>query len=54
MKNFFKIILSYLLISFNTYVFSIEDNDSVLKIGVLAPFTGEFKDIGKNFYVRYI
>ena len=48
MKNFFKIILSYLLISFNTYVFSIEDNDSVLKIGVLAPFTGEFKDIGKS------
>ena len=43
----FKIVLSYLLISFNTYVFSIESkNDNFLKIGVLAPFSGEFKDLG--------
>ena len=47
MKSFFKIILSYLLISFNTYVFSVENkNENHLKIGVLAPFSGEFKDIG--------
>ena len=47
MKNLFKIVLSYLLISFNTYVFSIESkNDNFLKIGVLAPFSGEFKDLG--------
>ena len=50
MKKVFKIILSYLLISFNTYVFSIENkDDNLLKIGVLAPFSGEFKDIGKEF-----
>jgi len=49
MKNLFKIILSYLLISFNTYVFSIENNDeNLLKIGVLAPFSGEFKDLGEK------
>ena len=49
MKNLFKIILSYLLISFNTYVFSIENNNSnLLKIGVLAPFSGEFKELGET------
>jgi len=49
MKNLFSIILSYLLISFNTYVFSIENkDDNLLKIGVLAPFSGEFKDLGEK------
>ncbi len=48
MKYLFKIILSYLLISFNTYVFSVENkNENLLKIGVLAPFSGEFKDLGE-------
>jgi len=48
MKNLFKIILSYLLISFNTYVCSVENkNENLLKIGVLAPFSGEFKDLGE-------
>jgi len=49
MKNLFKIILSYLLISFNTYVFSVEkNNENLLKIGVLAPFSGELKDLGET------
>ena len=49
MKYLFKIILSYLLISFNTYVFSVENkNENHLKIGVLAPFSGEFKDLGET------
>ena len=53
MKNLFRIILSYLLISFNTYVFSVENNnENLLKIGVLAPFSGEFKDIGKEYLVK--
>jgi len=48
MKNLFKIILSYLLISFNTYVCSVENkNENLLKIGILAPFSGEFKDLGE-------
>ena len=49
MKILFKIILSYLLISFNTYVLSIENKDeNLLKVGVLAPFSGEFKDLGET------
>jgi len=49
MKNLFKIVLSYLLISFNTYVLTFEgNNENHLKIGVLAPFSGEFKDLGQS------
>ena len=49
MKNVLKIILSYLLISFNTFVFAIENkNENFLKIGVLAPFSGEFKSLGEE------
>ena len=48
MKKIIYIILSYLLISFNTYVNSNEKNDNHLKIGVLAPFSGEFKDFGET------
>ena len=49
MKNFIKIILYYLLISFNTFVFAVENKDeNFLKIGVLAPFSGEFKSLGEE------
>ncbi len=49
MKTLIKIILSYLLISFNTFVFSLENkSDDFLKIGVLAPFSGEYKDLGET------
>ena len=49
MKKIFLLILTYLLISFNTYVFSAEDkNGNLLKIGVLAPFSGELKDLGEE------
>ncbi len=49
MKKIVLLILSYLLISFNTYVFSAEDkNQNLLKIGVLAPFSGELKDLGEE------
>ena len=49
MKKFFKIILSYLLITFNSYVFAVEANAAnILKIGILAPFSGEFKSIGET------
>ena len=49
MKKILKIILYYLLISFNTYVFSVENkNENLLKIGVLAPLSGEFKDLGET------
>ena len=49
MKNLFKIVLSYLLISFNTYVLAVENkNNALLKVGVLAPFSAEFKDLGET------
>ena len=49
MKKIILLILSYLLISFNTYVFSTEDkNQNLLEIGVLAPFSGELKDLGEE------
>ena len=49
MKKTFKIILSYLLITFNSNVFSVENNQAnILKIGVLAPFPGEFKELGQT------
>ena len=49
MKKLFKIILYYLLISFNTFVFANENKDeNFLKIGVLAPFSGEFKSLGEE------
>ena len=48
MKKISKIILSYLLITFNSYVLSVENNNAnILKIGILAPFSGEFKSIGE-------
>lgn len=49
MKKFSYIFLSYLLISFNTFVLSNENkNDDFLKIGILAPFSGEYKYLGEN------
>ncbi len=49
MKKKILLILTYLLISFNTYVFAAEDkNEDLLKIGVLAPFSGELKDLGEE------
>ena len=49
MKKIFKIVLSYLLITFNTFVFAIENKDeNILKIGVLLPLTGELKSLGED------
>ena len=49
MKKIFKIVLSYLLITFNTFVFAIENKDEdILKIGALLPLTGELKSLGED------
>ena len=49
MKNTFKIILSYLLIVFNTYVLADQNSSTnILKVGVLAPLSGEFKTLGET------
>jgi ABC-type branched-subunit amino acid transport system substrate-binding protein len=39
--------LSYILLFFNTNLFTSENSDS-LKIGLLAPFTGEYRDLGNS------
>ena len=49
MKKISKIILSYLLITFNSYVVAVENSSSnILKIGILAPFSGDLKSIGET------
>jgi len=49
MKKISRIILSYLLITFNSYVLAVDNNNTnILKIGILAPFSGEFKSIGET------
>ena len=49
MKKMFKIILSYLLITFNTFVFASESKkEDVLKIGALLPLSGELKSLGED------
>ena len=49
MKKTISIFLSYLFITFNSFVFATENNNKdILKIGVLAPFSGELKFIGET------
>ena len=49
MKKTIVIFLSYLLVTFNSFVFAVENNNkNILKIGILAPFSGEFKFIGET------
>ena len=44
MKNKFITIVSYLLIFFNSNLFSNENNNA-FKIGLLAPLSGEYKEL---------
>ena len=39
--------LTYILLFFNTNLLSNENNKE-LKIGLLAPFSGEYKNLGKS------
>ena len=47
MKKKIITIITYILISFNTNLLSDEDNN-LLKVGLLAPLSGEFKDLGDS------
>jgi len=47
MKNKFITIVSYLLIFFNSNLLSNENNNA-LKIGLLAPLSGEYKELGDS------
>ena len=49
MKKIIIIFLSYLSLTFNSFVFAVENNNTnILKIGILAPFSGEFKFMGET------
>ncbi len=47
MKNKFFLIITYILIFFNSYLYS-DENDNTLKIGLLAPLSGEYKNLGNS------
>ena len=48
MKKKFLIILTYLFILFNSNLLS-DENKKILKIGLLAPLSGEYKELGNSF-----
>tara|TARA_B100000963_G_scaffold358425_1_gene383062 strand:+ start:3643 stop:4797 length:1155 start_codon:yes stop_codon:yes gene_type:complete len=48
MKKKILIILSYLLIFFNSYLLA-DEGKKILKIGLLAPLSGEYKELGSSF-----
>ena len=47
MKKRIIIILTYILIFFNSNLFS-NENNKILKIGLLAPLSGEYKELGES------
>ena len=47
MTKIISIFLSYLLITFNTNLYGAE-NDNQIKIGLLAPFSGQYKNLGES------
>ena len=47
MKNKFIVIIFYILIFFNSNLSS-NENNNILKIGLLAPLSGEYKDLGNS------
>ena len=49
MKFLFKVILSYLLITFNSNVLALDNSSKdILKIGILAPLSGDLKSLGET------
>ena len=47
MKKKFFIIIAYILIFNNSNLFS-NENNNILKVGLLAPLSGEYKDLGNS------
>ena len=47
MKNKFIIFLSYIILFLNSNLLS-DEKDSELKIGLLAPLTGEYSELGNS------
>ena len=53
MKKIIVSILSYIIIFFNSNLSS-NENNQVLKIGLLAPLTGEYKELGLENSNKYL
>ena len=47
MKNKFITLIAYILIFFNSNLLS-NENNKVLKVGLLAPLSGEYKQLGES------
>ena len=47
MKKKILILLSYIIIFFNSNLFS-NEKDNILKIGLLAPLSGEYRELGNS------
>jgi len=47
MRNKFILVISYILFFFNSNLLS-NENNNILKIGLLAPLSGEYKDLGNS------
>ena len=47
MKNKFITIIAYILIFFNSNLLS-NENNNILKVGLLAPLSGEYKELGDS------
>ena len=47
MKNKFLVILTYIIFFFNSNLLC-DENKNVLKVGLLAPFSGEYKELGDS------
>ena len=47
MKNTFILIITYILIFFNSNIASSENNNN-LKVGLLAPLSGDYKELGNS------
>ena len=52
MKRTTIIIITYIIVIFNSYLSANEVNKT-LKIGLLAPLTGEYKELGILYYTFY-
>ncbi len=47
MKNKLIVIIAYILIFINSNLFS-NEKDNILKVGLLAPLSGEYKELGNS------
>ena len=52
MKKKIFIILTYILVFFNSNLLS-NENDNILKVGLLAPLSGEYKQLGESYCIHY-